>query len=585
MPGGLINIVTYGSQDLYLTGTPQITHFKVVYRRHTNFSMESLRIKFDDMVDFGQETNIIIPKAGDLIGPTYLEITIPEINFTRTINQTNVNNLTTKLNNLQTNYKNIFLFQNINLNTYRNSYLDYIADNDVTPSSMISTITAGFTQSTLASDYLNLVPDISQLISNIKNIIANTSINPNSIIKNKYTFNHFVFDYISLSNLPNNTYSNDANGKNELWNDIKIIINKSFLFLEYFEDQINITKKQLQEELIPNYKFAWVDRIGHSIIEYVQVSIGGEIIDKHYGEWINILYELIGDVNYETKYLKMIGNIPELTTFDRTSKPKTTIMVPLYFWFCRFNGLALPLVALQYNDVMISVKLRKFSECSYIESNSEGAILDDLYEDLNKQITMNLLVDYIYLDTLERRKFAQSAHEYLIDIIQYNEDETNLDEHSVRLDFTNTSKEVIFVTQKESFVVNEDGSNKCMWNNYTSNINGKGNPIVNATFEIQGQQLSDKQNGNYYNYVIPYYYHNKTPSDGINVISFSLMPEENQPSGSINFSRLNIVNLKLLLNQDMFGDIDNPDNVLIKVFSVSNNILRLIGGMANLAFT
>lgn len=585
MAGGLINIITYGSQDLYLTGTPQITHFKVIYRRHTNFSMESVRIKFDDMVEFGEETNIIIPKAGDLIGPTYLEITLPEINFSRTINQTNVNNLTTKLNNLQTNYTNIFLFQNINFNTYRNIYQDYIADNDTSPDSMLNTIKSGFTQDSLLSDYINLVPDINNLITTIKSIISNTVINPNSIISSKYTFNHFVYEFISIYSVLDNTYTEDKDGKNALWNDINAIINKSNIFLQYFEEQIIITKKQLEDELTPNYKFAWVDRIGHSILEYVQVSIGGEIIDKHYGEWINVLFELIGSDNYEDKYLKMIGDIPELTNFNRISKPKTTIIIPLYFWFCRFNGLALPLVALQYNDVMISIKLRKFSECSYIESNSEGAILDDLYEDLNKQISMNLLVDYIYLDSLERRKFAQSAHEYLIDVIQYNEDETTIDEHSMRLDFTNPSKEVIFITQRESFITNENGTNKCMWNNYTSNLDGTENPIVNAIFEIQGQQISDKQNGNYYNYALPYYFHNKTPSDGVNIISFSLMPEENQPSGSLNFSRLNIVNLKLLINQNMFGDVNNPDNVIIKVFSVSSNILRLIGGMGQLAFT
>jgi hypothetical protein len=83
MTGGLLEIVTYGSQDLYLTGTPEITFFKVVYRRHTNFAIENIRVNFDDTVGFGLDSSLTIPKVGDLVHKMYLEIILPKIDFKR----------------------------------------------------------------------------------------------------------------------------------------------------------------------------------------------------------------------------------------------------------------------------------------------------------------------------------------------------------------------------------------------------------------------------------------------------------------------------------------------------------------------
>ena len=83
MPGGLIEISTYGSQDLFLTGNPEITFFKIIYRRHTNFSMESVKVAFDDPVSFDSNSVVKIPKVGDLMHKTYLEVVLPEIQLFR----------------------------------------------------------------------------------------------------------------------------------------------------------------------------------------------------------------------------------------------------------------------------------------------------------------------------------------------------------------------------------------------------------------------------------------------------------------------------------------------------------------------
>ena len=80
MGGGLMQLVAYGAQDVYLTGNPQITFWKVTYRRHTNFAMESIEQTFNGQADFGRRVQCTVSRNGDLAYRTYLQITLPEIN-------------------------------------------------------------------------------------------------------------------------------------------------------------------------------------------------------------------------------------------------------------------------------------------------------------------------------------------------------------------------------------------------------------------------------------------------------------------------------------------------------------------------
>ena len=80
MGGGLMQLVAYGAQDVYLTGNPQITFWKVTYRRHTNFAMESIEQTFNGQADFGRRVQCTVSRNGDLAYRTYLQVTLPEIN-------------------------------------------------------------------------------------------------------------------------------------------------------------------------------------------------------------------------------------------------------------------------------------------------------------------------------------------------------------------------------------------------------------------------------------------------------------------------------------------------------------------------
>ena len=206
MGGGLMQLVAYGAQDVYLTGNPQITFWKVTYRRHSNFAMESIEQTFNGQADFGRRVNCTISRNGDLAYRTYLQVTLPEINQ-------------------------------------------------------------------------------------------------------------------SLKGSSGDVYAR------------------------------------------------WLDYPGHQLVEQVEVEIGGQRIDKHYGDWMQIWNQLTLDKNQDAGYKKMVGQTTQLTFMTdpsfadvdgpcdssaprqvcapRNALPETTLYVPLQFWFCTNPGLALPLIALQ----------------------------------------------------------------------------------------------------------------------------------------------------------------------------------------------------------------------------------------------
>ena len=573
MPGGLIEISTYGSQDLFLTGTPEITFFKVVYRRHTNFSMESVKIALDDLVEFGGYSTLKIPKVGDLMHKTYIEITLPEINLFRqnAPSSQDIGEVQVNLNIANNDYSTILNFMYINRNAFTNSYDKYIAENNIknTTGDMIQSITDVFTK-----------PGNSTIIDNMRNLLTLTDA--------PFTYTEISMDAIASAF----TSSSD---KSELFKALSIGIDKSIKIQKFFFNIVLQNEKNLTDMNNKNIKFAWVERIGHAILQSIEVKIGGHKIDKHYGEWLNIWYELSGNRDMENIYYQMIGNVSSLTTFNRNIKPAYTLKIPLQFWFCRFSGLSIPLVALEYHNVSLHFKFRKFEELCYIESNTAikyspvdgGITLDEVPDEMGINITANLLIDYIYLDNSERRRFAQSSHEYLIEQLQIL-DKKNITQQKIQIqinNFVHPSKEIIWLAQRESFTKNLDGTNQCRWDNYSLTINNIGNPIAYSSLDFHSYNRIIRLDGNYFNYVQPYEVHQSTPSDGINMYSFSIFPEEQQPSGSANLSRLARITLYLEFDQSLTINGTLFDPLTVKIYTRNLNVLRFVSGMSAMAFT
>jgi len=294
----------------------------------------------------------------------------------------------------------------------------------------------------------------------------------------------------------------------------------------------------------------WHPYVGHNLIEEVSIEIGGQTIDKHYGSWLNIWNELTQTAEKDDGYKTMVGNSSDLTT-DGTSIDGKTLYIPLQFWFCRNPGLALPLIALQYHEVKFNLTFAPLASlCSATPKESVS-------------LNGSLYVDYIYLDTDERRQFAQVQHEYLIEQLQYTGAESvSAGAVKSKLALNHPCKELVWVVQKSG--------------NAPAAFDDSGDQTVSsAKLQLNGQDRFSERPGAYFNLVQPYQHHTNIPSVGIYVYSFALNPEQHQPSGTVNMSRID--NATLQLTTSVAGS--------LKVFAVSYNVLRIMAGMGGLAYS
>jgi hypothetical protein len=320
---------------------------------------------------------------------------------------------------------------------------------------------------------------------------------------------------------------------------------------------------------------AWVRNIGHVLIKEVEIDIGGQKIDKHYGQWLHIWQELTQTKEQEDSYNVMIGNTTELTT-EAASLPARTLYVPLQFWFNRHIGLALPIIALQYHEVKVSVELRPFSECHV---SSSGTVTTPTLTGIS------LWVDYIYLDTDERRQFAQIAHEYLIEELQFTGSES-FSQTAVRqrLNFNHPCKELVWVCQLDSNVqtVAAAGGDANRWTDFTDNGSGPNpyngdDPLVDAKLQLNGHDRFVTRKAGYFNLVQPYQHHTRGPATGIYVYSLAEKPEEHQPTGTVNMSRVDNATLNLTMSSSAA--------MKLYTYMTSLNVLRVMSGMAGKAYS
>ena len=484
--GGLMQLVAYGAQDVYLSGNPQITFFKAVYKRHTNFSTEAITQTFSGSPDFGRRVTCPITRNGDLITRMYL----------------------------------------------------------------LCKVTGTSTD-----------------------------------------------------------------------------------------------------------EWGWAPQLGHALIDNVELEVGGSRIDKQYGDWMNIWYSLTRTTGQESGYAAMIGDTAENQKLA-TSHGTQTLYVPLQFFCCRNNGLALPLISLQYHDVRVNFEFAAGSSVVNYKGSAPSVSM----------ASCELLVDFVFLDSEERKRFAQSSHEYLIEQLQFTgEESVNSTNVKTRLNFNHpckalfwavknsnwTGKQYLYysnnaeelaekttilavlnnqtmggggvITATANHVYSHGGAEivkvgggdidpaqldlddfvvtsanvtpglvsthvttqHAEWakhnvtvnlgNNYGSNLDGSGNPVQTALLQLNGHDRFAERDGSYFNSVQPYQHFPHAPADGINVYSFALTPAEHQPSGSCNFSRIDNAQLVLTVGAGVTGTLN--------VYAVNYNVLRVMSGMGGLAYS
>ena len=343
----------------------------------------------------------------------------------------------------------------------------------------------------------------------------------------------------------------------------------------------------------------------HSLIDQLEIEIGGQLIDKHYGKWLTV-WRALTEVNpyglqsplsvdrgsdnvisgetavITTLYNKMSYNhlgallYPEdinLSTGDHIqntllSAPNSAF-IPMCFWFCRNPGLAIPLIALQYHEVKFNINFANIDSFAY--AGFTGATQRTPNVDFS---SFKVYADYVYLDTTERRQFAQNAHEYLIDQLQLQSGEND---STIRLNFNHPVKELIFtgtpknVATSASVVVTGGATPSAIVDSLvTSDVNAR--LVLNGTDRFTDRHLTyftrcqvwDHHTG----------YGSTVVRDSVGLYSFALRPEEHQPSGTCNFSRIDNAQLKFSANINS-----------IDIYAVNYNVLRIMSGMGGLAYS
>jgi hypothetical protein len=341
--------------------------------------------------------------------------------------------------------------------------------------------------------------------------------------------------------------------------------------------------------------------LGLRLIKSVVIEIGGQQIDKHYSDWLYIWNELSLPMGKRYAYDTMVGADKDILNGGTVNDDvtATTLYIPFEFWFCRNVGLALPLIALQYHEVKVKIDFETKANCV-------SAIAD--FDDVKN---ISLWADYIFLDTDERRRFAQLSHEYLIEQLQFTGTETLVaGTNRIKLNFNHPCKELIWVAKipqdlnktrwydytntnvaevNTSLSLGFNGSSK-VGGQYTSNYlvisdikpASNVNPFKNAILQLNGNDRFAVREGDYFNYVQPFQHHTNVPvHNSINVYSFALKPEDHQPSGTLNMSRIDTATLMVTA--------DARDTGLsyegVNIYAVNYNVLRILSGMGGLAYS
>jgi hypothetical protein len=261
-----------------------------------------------------------------------------------------------------------------------------------------------------------------------------------------------------------------------------------------------------------------------------------------------------------------------------TGKPKlpNVLYIPLDFFFTRNPGAALPLIALQYHEVKINIL---WNDNQHIAGNFNNA------SKAPSAIQAAIYIDYIYLDTEERRRMAQESHEYLIEQTQYNEDK-GISSYNNRIDltFNHPVKELVWVVQPTYY--NNCNLAKAKSRQRLMPFTYGDSAVYKQSLQINGQDRLDARYGDYFNKVQPFQHHSgNAVQAGIYMYSFALRPEEHQPSGTCNFSRIDTATLVMEMSGAVTIDESTDDTWDVRVYAVNYNILRIMSGMAGLAYS
>lgn len=522
---------------------PSIRYFQNAYKRYTNFGKQLTAVPFDSEVRFGGTSSVILPKSGDFLHRMYLRVTLPNVVLLRPLDAATLQAALNQLTAAQANIATLQQYNGIVLNAC-SIVRDELALLSVDLASLNNAVNHYFIGVIDNNLYLSLQTAIAAL---------NPDILQNSDIK--------AFVNATTAD-PSITSTQKTQALSAKVDSIERYLRS---VLQYYHSEVR-TQLALYEALNDeHYRFAWIPFIGHFLAESIELSVGDQRIDLHSDDWVHLHSQLHVSPSVREVYDSLIGNTPLLTSFDRNTKPQTTIVLPLQFSCCRFNGSMLPLVALQYQDVALEVRWAPLAASCETDAPDISSL---------ELVSADLLVEYFYADKLERTRFAQLPHEYLIEQVQYNRfDGISSASFDASLDFNHCSKQIFwFLRLDTNTLARHDFS-----------FQG-GQTLRSAFLQLESHRRMDPQPPEYYNYTQPYEMDLQTPDPGLYSYSFGLQPSQFQPAGCLNFSKLRSAKLVIELSEALAEHLaTSGSTVSLYVFSASYNFLRIFGGKAGLA--
>lgn len=618
MPGGLIQLAAYGSENLYLMGNPQITFFKVVHKHHTNFSVESIEVPFEGLNNISELTTnptslkVKIPRVGDLLSNLFVRVELPNIlssqykkfRWVENLGEVMINSATLyiggqKIETLTSEW--IHLYHRLILPDSKRKIYDYLIGN-----------TKEFNQVDLSDDVL---------LHCFRESFFGHPHPPESDILRDYLQHTARIDALVSD-------SKEQDVLEAVREDLPTSVSSFYNLLSKMESLQQTNWPYYDpEQTIKNPRVLRPSIQGRSL--YVPLPFS---FTKNIGLSLPLIALQYHDVEVEIEFSPLLHLFtitdwsPEETSYLRVRPNPLKIDQRLSYYVFGSRPINLPEEPNTENQNIEAVGEELHQQGPSLHAKAWESQIQNAYNDTTYTMQVSLEASFVFLEDDERKLFANMPHEYLIEQVSIREDSGfHGNQSQLEMSLYNPAKELVWVLKRD------DAEEQNIWFNYTNNLyplqSQRSVPILEkAKIQFNGIDRFDYKDQTYLSYLQPFLYHSNTQL-GINIFSFSINPEKFQPSGSANLSMVNKVTLDFVtsvppidpeiyqvlqdgnddensrniinsygIQLDAYNDISRDHLAYVKdkqifeytyqlrVYVVSYNMLKITGGMAGLAY-
>jgi hypothetical protein len=600
----LTQLAALGSQDQYLSVAGEITFFKGVYRRHTNFAKESVFMQFNQTANWGTQSTCVISRTGDLLSKVWLNVKLNALNTA--LDEKDF--VTFKKHQLGPSYPlkdvNGVPLKATGSPNYCSEWSYEINTSEYYPMQLkTGTWVPGYIKKDdfSGNPFTNVKTDATSTAA--KNNLSGTDIanwtyatvDSDDSDKIHFTRNEYAAGRTLTVDEVRELLINPILAKPEYSGKTKAFTQDlGWLDADTFNHDVDLQREFVEKNPGKNPKARYCDEVGHALIDKVDLVIGGTLIDSHPGHYLQVWNELT-QTPEKKQIAHLIGRSGNEAELEALAMTEQNLFIPLQFFFCRHLMCSLPLIALQYHQVEIKVTFSPLERCIGFPGYEIGPLVDTnkfdigneshLYSDSSTKASMaatynlgphasffehhqinstfiklrpksslnrdsfkivegRLMCNLVYLEEEERKTFAGSTHEYLVDLLQYQGPQSATKTQTVyHAYFNHPTSELIWTFVPKASI---EGGEPFNYTALQSSYNAAGDTLKTAKLQFNGYDRFQDMEAEYFREIIPAQYHTSVPTRPIYVYSFALEPEDFRPSGSVNLSRID--NVKLICN-------------------------------------